>query len=211
MRPRRPLLLLAAFIASFLTASAASFSALPKSNEAQLRLTNHDKSALFAPQSPIVLTKPSSSANSATISIDTKKSFQPIDGFGFALTGGSAQQLHHMDASKRAALLRELFATDANNIGISYLRFSIGASDFNDHVYSYDDVLAGEIDPQLNYFTLKDDRIDLLPVLKEVLAINPRIQIFCSPWSAPAWMKTNVNIKGGELEHEYNGAYAIIS
>ena len=192
-----------------LLAAVAAWHLIPHdSNEAQLWLTNYDKTALFAQQSSIPFTKPSTIADSATISIDTEKSFQPIDGFGFALTGGSAQHLHHMDAAKRADLLHELFAADAYSIGISYLRISIGASDLNDHVYSYDDVPAGETDPQLKNFTLRDDRADLLPVLKEILAINPQIQILGSPWSAPAWMKTNANVKGGELKHEYYGAYA---
>ena len=208
MRPRRPLLFIAAILFGLFVVAVASHSAPRKSNEAQLWLTNYDKSALFSRQSLIPLIKPSAAAISSTISVDPSKTFQPIDGFGFALTGGSAQHLHHMDAARRASLLRELFATDANNIGISYLRISIGASDLNDHVYSYDDIPAGETDPQLKNFTLKDDRVDLLPVLKEILAIDPHIQILGSPWSAPAWMKTNGNVKGGELKHEYYEAYA---
>jgi glucosylceramidase len=177
-----------------------------KSPEVHYWLTTYDKTSLFAEQSPIPFSTPSLSATA--IDIDEKQSFQLIDGFGFALTGGSTQHLAHMDAAKRAALLHELFAADANNIGISYLRISIGASDLNDHVYSYDDLPAGETDPQLTKFTLKEDRIDLIPVLKEILAINPKLQILGSPWSAPAWMKTNNNVKGGELKHEYYEAYA---
>jgi glucosylceramidase len=37
-----------------------------------------------------------------------------------------------MDPTKRKALLKELFATSGNNIGVSYLRMSIGASDLNE-------------------------------------------------------------------------------
>ena len=68
---------------------------------------------------------------------------QTMDGFGCCLTGGSAMHLIRMDATSRAALLKELFATDGTNIGISYLRVSIGASDLNDHVFSYDDLPTG--------------------------------------------------------------------
>ena len=50
-----------------------------------------------------------------TITIDAKKTFQTIDGFGNCLTGGSATLLHKMDAASRAAILKELFATDGNN------------------------------------------------------------------------------------------------
>jgi glucosylceramidase len=50
--------------------------------------------------------------------------------------------------------------------------------------------------------------VDVIPVLKEVLAIKPEIKILGSPWSAPAWMKTNDNAKGGFLKPEYYGSYA---
>ena len=57
-------------------------------------------------------------------------------------------------------------------------------------------------------FTLGPDRADVIPVLKQILAINPAIKILGSPWSAPAWMKTNDRVKGGHLKPEYYGAYA---
>src|SRR5580692_5774717 len=82
--------------------------------DASLWLTNPDRSALFQLQTtPIAFT--SSAGGNLTIEVDDKKTYQSIDGFGFALTGGSAQLIAHMDPDKRAALLRELFTTDANN------------------------------------------------------------------------------------------------
>ncbi len=134
--------------------------------------------------------------------------YQAIEGFGFALTGGSAQLLMRMAPGRRAALLNQLFATENDGIGVSYLRVSIGSSDMNDHVYSYDDMPAGGADPEMANFSLAPDRADVIPVLKEILAINPRIKILGSPWSAPAWMKTNDDVKGGSLKTQYYGAYA---
>jgi glucosylceramidase len=177
------------------------------SGEVQLWLTNADKSALFEQQKPS-LQFSKSTGETPTIEIDDQKTFQTIDGFGFALTGGSAQHLAHMDPAKRAALLKELFAVDGKNIGISYLRISIGSSDLNDHVFSYDDLPAGETDPTLVRFSLAPDRMELIPILKEILAINPQILILGSPWSPPAWMKTNNDAKGGKLKTEYHPAYA---
>jgi glucosylceramidase len=177
-----------------------------RKRDVQVWLTNADKSALFELQKSSPHFSKAATEEPA-IEIDDQKTFQTIDGFGFALTGGSAQHLAHMDASKRAALLKELFAVGGKNIGISYLRISIGSSDLNDHVFSYDDLPAGETDPTLAKFSLAPDREDLLPVLKEILAINPQIQILGSPWSAPAWMKTNSNVKGGRLKAEDYGAY----
>jgi glucosylceramidase len=177
------------------------------SGEVQVWLTNADKSALFEQQRPF-LHFSKSTGEEPTIEIDDQKTFQTIDGFGFALTGGSAQHLAHMDAAKRAALLKELFAVGGESIGISYLRISIGSSDLNDHVFSYDDMAAGETDPTLAKFSLAPDRAELIPILKEILAINPEIQILGSPWSAPAWMKINNDAKGGKLKTDYYGAYA---
>ena len=142
------------------------------------------------------------------IIVDPTQTYQTIDGFGNCLTGGSAALLHRMDPDKRGAILKELFSTDENNIGISYLRISIGASDLDDHVFSYDDLPAGETDGTLSRFSLAPDRKDLIPVLKEILTINPGIKIMGSPWSAPTWMKTNNNSKGGSLKPEYFDAYA---
>jgi len=143
-----------------------------------------------------------------TITVDTTQTFQTIDGFGSCLTGDSATLLHKMDATSRRAILKELFTTDSNNIGISYLRISIGASDLSDKVFSYDDLPAGETDPAMAKFTLDAERVDLIPILKEILVINPVIKILGSPWSAPTWMKTNGNSKGGSLKPECFDAYA---
>lgn len=175
--------------------------------EVSVWLTNPDKSALFSLQdSPLQFSTASKQA--PTIEVNDKQTFQSIVGFGFALTGGSAQLLTRMSSGKRAAILKELFSDDGKNIGLSYLRVSIGASDMNDRVFSYDDLPAGETDPKLAHFSLAHDEADVIPVLKEILAINPKIRILGSPWSAPAWMKTNGDVKGGELKKEYYETYA---
>lgn len=143
-----------------------------------------------------------------TIEVDTTRIYQSIDGFGNCLTGGSAILIHRMDSESRSRLIKELFATDGKNIGISYLRISIGASDLSDHVFSYDDLPAGQTDPEMTHFSIDPEKADLIPVLREILAINPDIMILGSPWSPPAWMKTNGNAKGGSLKTEYFDAYA---
>ena len=144
-----------------------------------------------------------------TIDIDQSHSYQSIDGFGNCLTGGSATLLYRMDAANRSAILNELFSVNGNSIGISYLRISIGASDLSDRVFSYDDLPDGETDPEMTRFTLDAEKVDFIPVLKEILLINPAIKIMGSPWSAPTWMKTNNNSKGGSLKPEYFDAYAL--
>jgi len=174
---------------------------------ATLWLTTPDRSALLAKQSPS-LPFTNSAAKGQTIDVDSAKTYQTIDGFGFALTGGSAQLIHHMEAEKRATLLHELASTNGSGIGVSYLRISVGSSDMNDHVYTYDDLPKGQADPDMAHFSLAPDETDVIPVLKEILAINPKIKILASPWSAPVWMKTNDAAKAGSLKPEYFAAYA---
>lgn len=176
-------------------------------HDADLYLTTEDRSSLFAEQhSELKFAK--GKDNATTIEVDDKKKFQSIDGFGFALTGGSAQLLMQMRADSRSSILRELFSTADTGIGVSYLRVSIGASDMNDHVYTYDDMPAGQKDADLSKFTLKEDQAAVIPVLKQVLAIDPKIKILGSPWTAPSWMKTNEKPKGGSLKKEYYANYA---
>jgi glucosylceramidase len=143
-----------------------------------------------------------------TIEIDRKKTYQTIDGFGYTLTGGSAGHILRMDAVSRADLLKELFATDGKSIGVSYLRVSIGASDLDERVTSYDDLPPGQVDPELEKFSLAPDRAGLIPVLKEILKIAPDIKIMGSPWSPPTWMKSNQGSIGGSLKPEFYRAYA---
>lgn len=143
------------------------------------------------------------------IDVDTSERFQAIDGFGYSLTGGSADLINtKLGTTEKANLLRELFLRDDNGIGVSYLRISIGASDLDDHVFSYCDLPDGQTDPELNNFSLDEDRENLIPVLRQILALNPDIRIMGSPWSAPAWMKTNNKVKGGSLKPEFYPAYA---
>ncbi|HEX6770480.1 MAG TPA: glycoside hydrolase family 30 beta sandwich domain-containing protein [Acidobacteriaceae bacterium] len=176
-------------------------------NEATLWLTKPDRSALLAEQSP-KLAFSSTSPTGQIIDVDPAKTYQTMDGFGYALTGGSAMLIHHMSDAKRAALLHNLFTTDGDGIGVSYLRITVGSSDMNDHVYSYDDLPEGQTDPNMEHFSLAPDEVDVIPVVKEILAINPKIKILASPWSAPLWMKTNHEAQGGVLKPEWFAAYA---
>jgi len=144
----------------------------------------------------------------SNILIDTKKKFQTIDGFGFTLTGGSALLIQQMAPMQRKALLQELFGKAANSISISYLRISVGASDLSESVFSYNDLPAGKTDTLMQQFNLSQDTLHLIPLLKEIITINPTIKFMATPWSPPTWMKTNGNSMGGSLIPTYYRAYA---
>jgi glucosylceramidase len=141
--------------------------------------------------------------------VKRNEKYQSIDGFGYTLTGGSAWLMNQkLSDENRAALIRELFSIDSTGIGVSYLRVSVGASDLDAEVFSYNDMPAGQVDPELKQFSIAPDEEDLIPVLQEILAVDPSIKIMGSPWSAPAWMKTNNSPKGGSLKPQYYSAFA---
>ena len=102
-------------------------------------LSTEDRSSLLAPQ-PAPLHFKKSDQQASAIDVNDQQKYQTMDGFGFALTGGSAQLLMRMDAPRRKVLLQELFGTGDRDIGVSYLRISIGSSDMNDHAFTYDDL-----------------------------------------------------------------------
>jgi glucosylceramidase len=169
-------------------------------------LTKADKTVLFTKQSSGISSFTENTY--PTINVASSIIYQKIDGFGYSLTGGSALHINKMSSSARANLLNELFKYDGNNIGVSYLRISIGASDLDAAPFSYNDLPIGETDVEMTKFSINEDKKNLIPVLKEILAINPSIKIMGSPWSPPTWMKTNQNSKGGSLKPQYYDAYA---
>ncbi|MDB5007229.1 MAG: xynC [Mucilaginibacter sp.] len=168
-------------------------------------LTTPDRQSLLQKQNIGLLFNTATNSNT-TINVDTTTQYQSIDGFGFALTGGSATLINGLPAAQQDALLKELFATDSTNIGISYLRISIGASDMSASDFTYDDVSGTDVN--LQNFSINKEMTDLIPVLKKIIAINPSIKILGSPWTAPAWMKTNNSFSQGSLNTAYYDAYA---
>lgn len=172
---------------------------------ASVWLTKADETIKLQKQTDIYFKNTSN--NYQTIEIDAAQKYQIIDGFGYTLTGGSVQVINQLSASKKEELLQNLFSANENSIGVSYLRLSIGASDLNADVFSYDDMPAGQTDPTLANFSLSKDQA-VIDMLKKILSINPNIKIIATPWSPPVWMKDNGSSVGGSLKPEYYNVYA---
>lgn len=169
-------------------------------------LTTPDKANLLAKTTSGLF--PMTTNDNFSINVSENTTYQDMDGFGYTLTGGSAILLNNMSSSARGDILQELFGNGDGDIGVSYLRVSIGASDLDPNTFSYNDLPAGQTDENLDNFSLNPDQSDLIPILNEILAINPNIKILGSPWSAPTWMKTNGSTIGGELLPQYYDTYA---
>jgi glucosylceramidase len=179
----------------------------PTNADVEVWLTTGDQASLLKKQ-PTNLTFSDQRNNYPTIVVDTAMSYQNIDGFGFTLTGGSALLLNKMSPSERDKLLNELFGCYGDQACISYLRLSIGASDLDDRVFSYNDLPLGEEDMTLTKFSLSRDTLHLLPIIKKIICIQPTIKFMATPWSPPTWMKSNGSSIGGSLLPKYYDVYA---
>ena len=158
----------------------------------------------FAPEStsnPLT-----SNPNPLTITVDESSQFQQMEGFGASFTDSSAWLVYNkLNSTQRTALMSNLFSP-TNGIGLGLLRQPLGASDFSAiGNYSYDDLPAGQTDPNLTSFSINHDLAYIVPVLKQALQLNPAVKIIGTPWSPPGWMKTTGSMIGGNLKPE---AYA---
>lgn len=128
---------------------------------------------------------------------------QDFLGFGVAITGSSCYNLYQMEAEERRKFLESIYGKEG--LGLTIARLSIGASDYSAELYTYDDV---ENDVGLEHFSIARDKEYIIPMIKEILAINPDLRIFASPWTPPAWMKTGDSVGGGYMRRKYVECYA---
>ena len=130
-------------------------------------------------------------------------STQGFYGFGVAITPSSCYLLAQMDPEQRTAFLQHVYGKDGLALGVG--RLCVGSSDYSAELYSYDDV---PFDVELKHFSVERDEKYVIPMIKEILKINPDLYLFSSPWSPPAWMKTGNSMCGGHMREEYIECYA---
>lgn len=177
-------------------------------SEIDLYVTSANQSKLFEKVPLLFNTRDNMSPY--TIRLEPATKFQEIDGFGAAFTGSTCYNLMKMPADKRKELLEETF-DPVKGMGYSYIRVSIGCSDFSLSEYTYCDTPGIE-----NFAIHTEEKEYIFPVLKEILAINPNVKIMASPWTPPRWMKVN-NLQdlqpfnswtSGQLNPKYYQDYA---
>jgi glucosylceramidase len=136
------------------------------------------------------------------ITVNENTKFQQFVGAGASMTDTSGFLLGSsgaLSAATKNSVMTKLF-DPVNGIGLDFLRNPMGASDLARGNYSYDDVAAGQTDPNLT---------DILPLTKQAEQLNPNLKLMMVPWSAPAWMKDNDNVTDqGFLQAQDYGAFA---
>lgn len=144
--------------------------------------------------------------NDAILILDRDKTFQTIVGIGGALTDASAETFYKLTAEKQDEILTAFFDKEKGN-GYSLIRTNIHSCDFSSSSYTYAE-LPG--DTSLKNFTIAHDLQFKVPFIKAAFEKTGNdLKLLASPWSPPAWMKTNNNmLQGGKLLPEFNKTWA---
>ncbi|MEW2125063.1 RICIN domain-containing protein [Streptomyces sp. NPDC007259] len=166
---------------------------------AQVWVTTPDGAKKLSAEGTVAFT---GSPQSVDIRVDATSKGQRFTGAGASVTGASAHLIQGLSQDKRNALMTSLFSSAGDGIGLSYLRQPLGSSDFNadSSLYTYEDSPGS--------FSIDRDKAEIIPVLKQATSVNPTIRFMGTPWSPPAWMKTNNALNGGSLKPESYQAYA---
>jgi glucosylceramidase len=150
------------------------------------------------------------------VDVDDAQRMQTMDGFGAAMTDGSAYLIEEkLPPALRDATMARLFSPK-DGAGLSFLRLPIGATDLSRSAYTYDDMPAGQTDTTLAHFSVAHDQADVFPAMRAALRLNPQITVMATPWSPPAWMKSPPTkrleqaptLDGGQLRNDRLGVYA---
>ena len=165
------------------------------------RDTAHRLSEL-APLELVSATEP----QEAAVFIDITLRFQEFLGFGGAFTEAASVTLDKMPATQRQEILKAYFSPDKGN-AYSLCRTHINSCDFSLGNYAYTEV---EGDVGLEHFSIDRDRQSLIPMIRQAMVLSGgSLRLLSSPWSPPAWMKTNGQMNnGGKLKPEYRSAWA---
>lgn len=140
-----------------------------------------------------------------SVFVDPDKTFQTFLGIGAALTDASAETFAKMSDSKQQEFLQAYFNKE-KGIGYSLARTNIHSCDFSSGSYTY----VNEGDSLLNSFSINHDKEFRIPFIKRAIAAaGGKLTLYASPWSPPAFMKTNNSmLQGGKLKKEYAQSWA---
>ncbi len=142
----------------------------------------------------------------ASVFVEPNKTFQTLIGIGAAITDASAEVFAKLPLDKQQEFLQAYFNKD-KGIGYTLARTNIHSCDFSSDMYTY--VTDG--DAALNTFDIKHDKQFRIPLIKQAIAAaGGKLPLFASPWSPPAFMKTNNNmLHGGKLNNAFAPSWAM--
>jgi glucosylceramidase len=154
--------------------------------------------------------QPGTGSGQVTVNVNENTQYQPFEGGGASFTDSAAWLMNSsgvLSAATRNDTMRRLFDPNTG-IGLSFIRNPMGGSDLARFSYTYNDLPAGQTDPNLTRFSVAHDLADVVPLTRQALQLNPQIKVMGSPWSAPPWMKDNDSYLLGWVESQYYAALA---
>lgn len=149
--------------------------------------------------------KPQPGETEVSVFVDPSKTFQTMLGIGAALTDASAETFYKLPKDKQKEFMTAYFDKE-KGIGYTLARTHIQSCDFSSESYGY--VKDGDV--SLKTFDVSHDEKYRIPFIKEAMAAaGGKLTMFVTPWSPPAWMKTNNDVlHGGKLLPKYDQAWA---
>ena len=137
--------------------------------------------------------------------VDPTKTFQTFMGIGGALTDASAETFYKLSKAKQQEIIEKLYDAQ-KGIGYTFGRTNIHSCDFSSDSYTY----VSDNDTELKSFDVAHDRKFKIPFIKQAqAAAGGKLTLFATPWSPPAWMKTNNDIlHGGALKPTFYKSWA---
>jgi glucosylceramidase len=190
-----PLRRLAPCVVALVCALALPAVASAQTTQVQVYLTDADTSQAALTQEPsLSFSSRPLTRGVRVMDVDDHVQYQQVLGFGAAMTDSSAFLIHDfLSAGSRKTVLDNLFGTSGKAIGLNFVRVPIGGSDFtaDETPYTYDDLPAGQTDPNLLDFSVDHDLSYVIPTLQQMMKVNPKIDVISTQWTAPSWMKAN--------------------
>ncbi|MBW7847086.1 MAG: glycoside hydrolase family 30 protein [Bacteroidales bacterium] len=205
------------FVAGLTLAACSHPPVQEKAQPAAFSLSQGRQAAVYvtAKDSPLRLTKMENTAfndfgqpleTQICVFVDPEKTFQEMLGIGGAITDASAETFFKLPAEIQQKVIEAYFSPE-KGIGYNLIRTNIHSCDFSSGSYTY----VNEGDSELNSFDIGHDKQFKLPLIKKAVEVigKDKVTFYASPWSPPAWMKTNNNmLQGGSLKPEFYDSWA---
>jgi len=180
--------------------------------QAEVWVTTQDLTKKLHAEAPISFAKSQLGTEGApphgTIQVRREMTHQVMLGLGSSFEHSTCYNLSRLDEKQRREAIARLVDRQTG-IGMNLMRICMGTPDFTGEPwYTYDEVPAGQTDPDLKQFSIEKDLRYVIPVLKAARQSNPQLLFFASPWSPPGWMKSTGSMIGGHLLAENYATYA---
>jgi len=152
-----------------------------------------EKSSDRLAHKPSVDFTPKKASGVHSIKVDSTKLYQKIEGFGGAITDSTAQVFASLNSSLQSQVIEALWGPTGQQYNL--MRLTIGATDFSTSLYNYAETKG---DYKMKDFSMAHDEKYIIPMIKRAQNSNPEMEFLATPWSPPAWLKSNGKMRNSK-------------